>query len=219
MEGVIGAKFNRLTVLSHDSCRSVGKRQYYICQCECRGKDSIKSVRLDCLKNGNTKSCGCAHKDKKNLQNIKHGLKGTRIYDIWCDMKKRCYNPKNHKYKDYGGRGIKVCDEWLNNPKTFYDWSMENGYEDHLTIDRINNDGNYCPLNCRWTTRKNQCRNRRGTRMVTINNKTIPFYDAVDKYDILCLGRDCLRQRIFTNGWDVDKAFNTPKRARAKHVS
>ena len=101
-----------------------------------------------------------------------HGQRRTRLYSIWTDMKTRCYNTKRAKYARYGGRGIKVCAEWLNNFQVFHDWAMANGYSDNLTIDRINNDGDYSPENCRWTDTVTQSNNRRCNIMVTRNGET-----------------------------------------------
>lgn len=106
------------------------------------------------------KSCGCIHNKGKNNPNYKHGGKGTRLYNTWAQMKGRCLNFNIIQYKDYGGRGITVCDEWLKfNP--FRDWSLSNGYADNLEIDRKENDGNYEPSNCRWVTRKENLKNKR----------------------------------------------------------
>ena len=109
------------------------------------------------LKSGKIKSCGCLNKQG----NPKHGLRYTRLYRIWINMKTRCYNKNTNRYKDYGARGITICNEWRNDFMSFYNWSMNNGYDENLTIDRINNDKNYEPSNCRWITVKEQNRNKR----------------------------------------------------------
>lgn len=104
--------------------------------------------------------------------NVKHNLRYSRLYNIWRHMKQRCYNSNNKKYERYGKRGITVCEEWLNDFKAFYDWSMSNGYKDDLTIDRINNDGNYEPSNCRWVNLKTQANNRSTNILITHDGET-----------------------------------------------
>lgn len=103
---------------------------------------------------------------------MKHGLWNTRIYRIWQRMKTRCYNKNFQHFKDYGGRGIKVCDEWLNDFMAFYKWAVDNGYNDNLTIDRIDVNGNYEPNNCRWLTNDEQQNNKRNNILLTYNGKT-----------------------------------------------
>lgn len=103
----------------------------------------------------------------------RHGLSNTRIYRIWQGMKKRCYNPRSVHYKDYGGRGITVCDEWKQSAEAFYKWAIANGYEDNLSIDRIDNDGNYEPSNCRWATSKQQANNMRDGSITRNRNRKI----------------------------------------------
>ena len=159
-----GQKFNHLTVLGVDDGEHSHPGQYWRCQCDC-GK--IIVVRGDGLKSGHAKSCGCV-----NPRKTTHNLTNTRLHRTWNAMKQRCLNDHNFRYKDYGGRGIKVCQEWENDFMSFYNWSMENGYDDSLTIDRIDNDGNYCPENCRWTTQAQQCLNRRNTVYITYNGET-----------------------------------------------
>lgn len=107
-----------------------------------------------------------------NKGNLRHGMRHTRLYDIWRGMKQRCYNPKTNRYKNYGGRGICVCDEWKNDFQSFYNWAISSGYSDDLTIDRINTDGNYEPGNCRWATVKQQANNRTSNNIVEFNGES-----------------------------------------------
>ena len=125
------------------------KKPQYLCQCDC-GKTTI--VIGESLKNRSTQSCGCHRYDGFIRSSIKHGKRFTRIYSIYCNMKKRCYNKGCKAYKNYGGKGIVICDEWLNSFESFYQWSIEHGYAGDLTIDRINSSGNYEPSNCQWIT-------------------------------------------------------------------
>lgn len=164
---MIGKKFNRLTVLEECEERTKDRKKVYKCVCEC---GNIVNVIGKNLRNGNTKSCGCLKHECKS--NFKHGKRHTRLYSIWYDMKRKCYKPTRKDYHCYGGRGITVCNEWLNEFMVFYKWAMSHGYNDTLTIDRIDVNGNYEPNNCRWTTLKQQSNNRRTNVLITYNNKT-----------------------------------------------
>lgn len=163
---MIGKKFNKLIVLEECKERK-DRRKVYKCICEC---GNIVNVIGKNLRNGNTKSCGCLKHDTK--PNFKHGKRHTRLYNIWYDMKRKCYKQNRQDYHCYGGRGIKICDNWLHDFMNFYDWSMVNGYNDTLTIDRIDVNGNYEPSNCRWTDIKTQGNNRRTNVLLTYNGKT-----------------------------------------------
>ena len=149
-----GKRFEHLTVIkaADDDMKHHGQK--WICRCDC-GNEVI--VRSDGLQSGHTKSCGCFNKRRTT-----HGKSKTKLFKVWTEMKQRCFNPNAEEYDRYGGRGITVCEEWKSF-EPFYEWAVANGYAEGLQIDRIDNDGDYCPENCRWTTRKVQMSNRRNT--------------------------------------------------------
>ena len=166
-----GQKFGRLTVIGVDTTKET-RKTYWLCQCDC-GK--ISSHRSDGLLSGRIKSCGCykSEQDAINVsKNHKHKQSGTRLYRIWQGMKERCHNENSPNFKNWGARGIKVCDEWKNSFEAFYQWATETGYNDNLTIDRIDNNVGYNPQNCKWSTAKEQSRNRRSNIDITIGNTT-----------------------------------------------
>ena len=178
VKDLTGKRFGRLVVIGLQPSET--RKTYWICQCDC---GNIKVVRSDSLQCGSIRSCGCLKKeqDEKNLSQgnghrkyAETGFKvgGTRLYSIWQGIKSRCYNEHNARYDRYGGRGIKVCDEWRNDFVNFYNWAIKNGYSADLTIDRINNDGDYCPENCHWATAKEQCNNRSTNILIKIGNAT-----------------------------------------------
>ena len=146
--------------------------------------------------------------ENRNLSNgrftKKHGMRHTKIYYVWCGMKLRCYNKNSKSYKNYGSKGIKVCDEWKNDFFKFYEWAIDNGYKEGLTIDRINNNGNYEPSNCRWITRAEQNRNYSRNHYLTYKGETLCLTDMANKYNI---NESVLLYRI-KNGWKMEEAIN-----------
>lgn len=198
-----GKRFGKLVAI-----KTAGKTKngayLWKCKCDC-GNEIIANVGN--LKNGHTKSCGCLRVDRCKTNFTKHGLEHTRLYGIWSDMRLRCYDEKNIAYHRYGGMGITICDEWKNDVKAFYDWATANGYKDSLTIDRIDNDGNYCPENCRWATVKEQASNRRSNILVTHNGKTQTMKKWANEvgtpYKVVWA-------RMQKLGWSAERALTEP---------
>ncbi len=149
MNDLKGKRFSRLIVLK-DSGKRCGGHVVWICICDC---GNICEVIGNNLIRGRNKSCGCLKKENAIKKNWRHGDRRIRLYRTWVNMKSRCFRKNHHKYKYYGGRGITVCPAWRSNYLIFKEWALANGYADHLTIDRIDNDGNYEPNNCQWLTR------------------------------------------------------------------
>ena len=168
-----GRRFTRWTVIEKSEPRKDKNECYvgiWVCKCDC---GTIKPVLQQSLLSGRSKSCGCLNKEIASSLNRKHGLtqKSGRLYGLWQSIKRRCYSEKCKDYTDYGGRGIKMCDEWKNDFKAFHDWAIANGYKEEktdkginiLTIDRIDVNGNYEPSNCRFVTNEVQAKNKRNT--------------------------------------------------------
>lgn len=211
-EDLVGKKFGRLTVverLENDKSR----KSRWLCKCDC-GNTII--ARGDHLRSGwHTQSCGCLHKEKSSKANKTHGDTGKRLYNIWTQMIARCDQPHNERAKrDYHDRGITVCSEWHDYP-TFREWALENGYRDDLSIDREDNDGNYCPENCRWADDDTQANNTSRNINITFNGKTMTLKQWSKEIGVKYR---TLSQRILVLGWDIDRAFTEPVDKRYSHT-
>ena len=206
-ENLLNQKFGRLTVIARaeNHVQPSGKSYtQWLCRCECGNEVVVRSANL---KKGHTKSCGCWQRDKVTT----HGLKKTRLYVIWRDIKLRCFNPNANNFKDYGAKGVTMCDEWKNNFKNFYDWAMSNGYNKdakrgECTIDRIDNSKGYCPQNCRWIDNLAQQNNRINNRFLTYNGKKQTVAEWGRE---LNMPRHALCARLYS-GWSIEKTLTTP---------
>lgn len=183
----------------------------WLCKCDC---GTIKQVNGGHLKNNRIRSCGCLFSElaskRIKQRNIKHNLfnKNKRLYACWRSLKSRCYCKNNSSYKLYGGRGIKVCDEWLNDFMTFYNWAMANGYDENAprgkcTIDRIDVNGHYEPNNCRWTDMKNQSNNKTNNRLIEYNGQVKTLSEWADYFGV----RDNLIHDRLKAGYSFEDAI------------
>lgn len=217
-----GQRFGRLQVLCREGSNKY-KKATWRCKCDCGNEKVVIGSKLLI---GETQSCGCYGYERRNEGSRKHqtihGQKYTRLYDTWNNIKQRCNNPHHISYKYYGGKGIRVCDEWNNDFMTFYKWAFENGYnpqkdeirKNRLTIDRIDSDKDYCPENCRWATYKEQANNRTNTRFLTYNNETKTISDWAKIFN---LNHNSIYRRL-NYGWDIEKTLTTPLQIKMRAV-
>lgn len=201
------AKFGRLTVMrtypkfsKRRNCNELMTQ----CQCECGKLVDVVAHALG----KNTKSCGCLHIDKISS----HGLtkNNERLYYIWHNMVSRCTKPEHKAFKNYGGRGVAVCAEWLSGFEAFHQWAIANGYDDTLTIDRIDPSGNYESSNCRWLPREKQNGNKRTARTYSAWGETKPVSDWLEDPRCTYKNRRIIRQRVFGLKWTPEEAMTTP---------
>lgn len=215
---LIGQQFDRLTVIKCAGKNRSGNYQW-LCQCKCDKKVVISSYSL---RIGKTRSCGCYRTDlllqrtaKRKIPGITENGKQTKIYCIYDSMKQRCYNPNHHAYKNYGGRGIKVCDRWLEpNGQGFINFVKDMGERPPGTsIDRIDNNGDYCKENCRWVTRKQQMRNTRYNKLLTIDGITRCLIKWCEIYK---LPYKKVYDRIYKLNWTPKEALEIIPRKKIK---
>ena len=208
---ITGQRFGKLFVIERKSPPTKkDTRAHWLCRCDC-GNFAIVSGKN--LRNGNTKSCGCVQKEKlriRNYQSAKHHGRNERLYCVWRSMIGRCKDKNHRSYKDYGGRGIKVCNEWLSY-SGFREWALKTGYDPsakkiEVTIDRIDNDKDYCPENCRWINMLAQENNKRNNAIYEHNGEK---HTIAEWARILGMKDSVFRSRVY-HGWDFDRIVNTP---------
>lgn len=210
-DSLIGKKFGRLTVVDNAGKSKYGGR-LWLCECECGNKITVQTAQLN---NGRKRSCGCLQKEKASeivllahKANQKYEVSSTSsLYSRWSNMLRRCTDSKDKCFNSYGGRGIRVCDEWqdFNN---FADWAMANGYKKNLSIDRINVNGNYEPSNCRWVSMKEQGNNKQNTKYYEYNGEKKTLSQWSECYNI---NYKLLYERVVIEHWDLERALITPK--------
>lgn len=198
---ITGNRYGNLIVIKRVDNQGKGFTVYE-CLCDC---GNTKLVRANNLKSGAVKSCGCLRRN--NTKNRTHNMSHTKLYRVWANMKNRCYNQNLKSYKDYGGRGITVCDEWRDSFENFMNWAYSSGYTEHLTLDRIDNNGGYNPSNCRWTDPKKQANNRRSCVIYTHDGRSMNLREWCD---YLNLNYKLVYNRIHKCGWDFEKAITEP---------
>lgn len=176
-------------------------KRMVIAKCKC---GNIKQFILSAIINEMSTSCGCRQVEVLKERNFKHGLRRHPLNSVWKGIKGRCYNEKSTQYKDYGGCGITMCDEWKNDFQAFYVWAIANGWEKGLDIDRRENDGIYEPNNCRFVTRKINNSNKRTNKLLEFNGLTKSLCEWAEQYG---LQRKLLHQRIFIYKWSIERAL------------
>lgn len=201
-----GVKIGRLEVLyrvdDYISPKTNKHLPRWKCKCDC---GNITVVTSSSLASGRTVSCGCYNSEKRLERNATHGHSNCKLYGVWNSMKARCYNKNNHAYNCYGGRGIKVCDEWINSFESFFNWSTANGYEDNLTLDRIDVNGDYSPDNCRYVTYLTQANNTRQNLLIEYNGIRKTLSDWCRECGIKCSTASARLKR----GWDFYRMITT----------
>jgi hypothetical protein len=200
-----GSTFGRLTVLSMLRLNK-HRRTVWLCRCI---EGNLVEVDSGSLKSGNTTSCGCYRKELVGTSRRKHGKSSTPLYFVWAQMRYRCLNESNSDYPDYGGRGIRYCNDWDLFEK-FDEWAIDSGYKDGLILDRIDVNGNYEPNNCRWVTDLDSSRNKRNNIVIQAFGESKKIHEWLKDSKCKVPTHKILYERI-KNGWESEKAISTPK--------
>jgi hypothetical protein len=209
MKDLTDMRFGRLICLQPVGRDPLTRCVMWLCQCDCGSQTTVRSQRLLI---GNTRSCGCLHRDQRIEQcksRATHGATRSSLHSRWMHIRERCHDPHSKAFKHYGGRGIRVCQEWREDFTSFRDWAMANGYRDDLTIERIDNDGNYEPGNCKWIPLADQGRNKRNNHILSHAGHTT-YLSAWARE--LGINVGTLHSRIVQRGWPTDRALETPVR-------
>lgn len=196
-----GQRFGRWTVIEQSGVDKRGEKLYR-CECDC---GTIKEVKSSNLRNGTSSSCGCLARELTSERSKTHGMSNSRLFNIWSGMRTRCNNPNDYHYKWYGERGVRVCDEW-NDFETFQNWANDNGYDEDLSIDRINTNGDYEPSNCRWVTQYEQMNNTRKNVKLTYNGDTKCLAEWAREIGI----KDSTIRSRLARGSTVEEALGEP---------
>lgn len=201
-ENLVGQRFGHLSVVGVCDV-SGGGRTKFICRCDCGKEVSVLPYNL---RSGNSTSCGCFGRQNTIAASTKHGDRHTRLYKMWCGIKQRCYNKNLPCYCNYGGRGIAVCDEWVDDYESFKLWALSNGYKDSIdcTIDRIDVDKDYSPNNCRFANAKEQANNRRNTIRISAHGQC---HTLSEWADITGVKYHTLYARIISFGLDPEECI------------
>lgn len=204
-DDISGTKFWHLTPIK-PLYRNRDRRIVWQCRCDCGTLCGISGKQL---RNNRATSCGCEQRKSCVSRNLVHGLHDTRLHAIWHGIKRRCYEKTHHAYPMYGGRGILMCDDWKNDFMSFYNWALEQGYNDNLSIDRIDNSLGYCPENCRWATRKEQANNRECVSKFTYNGNTHSLSEWCDMFGVRYTGY--IKARLQSHpDWSIEKLLDLP---------
>lgn len=199
-----GQRFGHLVVIA-EAGRDRSQHRLWLCQCNCGNQTVVRGSNLG---PGKTVSCGCHRREMDRHRTTSKSVwrDNPKLYSVWTQMKNRCANPNNTNYKNYGTRGITVCDEWRDNFSVFRDWAISHGYREGLTIDRISNDDGYCPANCRWVLWKDQERNKRSNHRVSFNGE---LHILSEWAEITGISRQTISQRLRA-GWPIARALTEP---------